>query len=416
MKTAINKTFGLRFHLKNDKIKNGLSPIYARITVDGKRVELAAKRSCAPDRWNASAGQSKGTTQEVKNLNAHLDALRQTIYDHYRLLLDTDEEITAAALKNSVLGLTVRSRSVMDAFNYHNDKVQKLIGKEYTLSTFKRYETGRMHLVGFMLWQFNLEDIALQKVDHAFLCDLEMYLKTEKNCSHNTTAKYITIFRKVVLMALSHDWIQKDPFRNFSCKTKEIDRGFLNEDELNALLNLSVTLPRLDLVKDLFIFSCFTGLAYVDVAKLSADHLIRGIDGDQWLSIARTKTETRCNIPVLGNAQTILDKYANHPVSCERGTLLPVLSNQKLNAYLKEIADLAGITKNLTFHLARHTFATTVTLSNNVPIESISKMLGHKNIRTTQHYAKIVDRKVSEDMLLLKEKLAVNAPQKASNF
>jgi site-specific recombinase XerD len=416
MKTSINKTFGLRFHLKNDKIKNGLSPIYARITVDGKRVELAAKRSCAADRWNAAAGQSKGTTQEVKNLNAHLDALRQTIYDHYRLLMDANEEITATALKNSVLGLTIRSRSVMDVFNYHNDNVKKLIGKEYTASTFKRYETARKHLISFMQWQFNLQDLALQKVDHSFLCDLELYLKTEKDCTHNTAAKYITIFRKVVLMALSHDWIQKDPFRNFSCKTKEVERGFLNEDELNAILNLTVTLPRLALVKDLFIFSCFTGLAYVDVAKLSANDLIRGIDGDQWLSIARTKTKTRCNIPILGNAQAILDRYVDHPVSCERGTLLPVLSNQKLNAYLKEVADLAGITKNLTFHLARHTFATTVTLSNNVPIESISKMLGHKNIRTTQHYAKIVDRKVSEDMQALKIRLSGEQGAKAIGF
>src|SRR5690606_34601583 len=213
----------------------------------------------------------------------------------------------------------------------------------------------------------------------------------------------ITNFKKIIRIAYANDWINKDPFLHWKAKLKIVDREFLDETELQILVEKNFGIVRLDQVKDVFVFSCFTGLAYADAKKLSSDNIVLDISGERWIKIKRSKTDTRSSIPLLAIPQAIIEKYAESPET-ESGHLLPVLSNQKTNAYLKEIADLCGINKNLTFHLARHTFATTVTLSNGVPMESVSKMLGHKSLKTTQHYAKILDSKVSDDMAILKQK------------
>lgn len=204
-----------------------------------------------------------------------------------------------------------------------------------------------------------------------------------------------------------NEWISRDPFLHWKGKLKVVEREFLSKEELQGMISKEIKNERLTLVKDIFLFCCFTGLAYADVQKLSEKEVVVGIDGNKWIKTNCTKTKIRSNIPILPNAEDILEKYSTHPEVNEK-RLLPVLSNQKMNAYIKEIGDLCGITKNLTFHLARHTFATTVTLSNGVPIESVSKMLGHKNLQTTQHYAKILDRKVSDDMAVLRERLKLN--------
>ena len=226
-----------------------------------------------------------------------------------------------------------------------------------------------------------------------------------RKCSHNTAIKYVDNFKKIVRIAYANDWIQKDPFLRWKARPKHVEREFLTEEEIERILEKRFHAERLTLVRDIFIFSCFTGLAYADVKKLSRDDINKGIDGELWINTDRTKTKSRANIPILPTAQHILNKYAYHP-AVQEGRVLPVLTNQKMNAYLKEIGDLCGINKNLTTHLARHTFATTVTLSNGVSIESVSKMLGHKNLKTTQHYAKILNLRVSEDMKLLRQKLA----------
>ena len=204
---------------------------------------------------------------------------------------------------------------------------------------------------------------------------------------------------------MANHWIDKNPFSNYKSKVVEVERVYLCESELQSIINKDLKIDRLSLVRDIFVFSCFTGLAYVDAKNLTKSHISIGIDGNKWIFTHRQKTETASKIPILPVTQMIIDKYENHPQSNNQQKLLPVLSNQKMNAYLKEIATVCKIDKELTFHIARHTFATTVTLSNGVPIESVSKMLGHKNIKTTQHYAKILDKKVSEDMEILKQKM-----------
>jgi site-specific recombinase XerD len=208
--------------------------------------------------------------------------------------------------------------------------------------------------------------------------------------------------------------MEKDPFYNFKLKTESIDREFLTKEEIIKIMEKEFSTPRIENVRDVFLFSCNTGLAYADVEKLTADNIIKGIDGSLWIKIKRTKTKSLSSIPLLPIAQKLIEKYEG--VENSKGTLLPVYSNQRMNSYLKEIAERCDIKKNLTFHMARHTFATTVTLTNGVPIESVSKMLGHRSLKTTQHYAKILDEKLSEDMNLLKARIAAADSKNKSNL
>ncbi len=405
----MNNSFSTLFYPKgNDVDKNGLAPLYMRITVDGKRSELSVKRKINPEKWNSQAGKMKGTTQEIRELNRFMDHTRAKVNMIYDRLMEEGLEVTPLLIKNAFLGKSKTSIMTLDIFKDHNDKIAQLVGKEYAPGTIERYCTAKKHVEEYINKEYKVKDIPIKKVDHAFIDGFEYYLKTERDCAHNTAVKYITNFKKIVRIAFANDWIQKDPFLHWKGRLKIVDREYLTESEIQQMLEKEISNARLDQVKDIFLFSCFTGLAYADVKKLSNDNVVLGIDGEKWIKIKRSKTDTRSNIPILPSAQAIIDKYAEHPGVLNGDRLLPVLSNQKMNAYLKEIADLCGIKKNLTYHLARHTFATTITLTNGVSIESVSKMLGHKSLKTTQHYAKILDRKVSDDMKMLRKRLNFN--------
>jgi site-specific recombinase XerD len=404
----MNKTFGLLFYVKRAKIdSNGKAPIYVRITVDGIRSELSIKRSVEIERWNTEAGKVKGNSEEVKSINTYIDVVRNKIYDHHKRLIDANKKVTAEAIKNSFLGIGEKEKTLVSIFQYHNKQVKALIGKEFAAGTHERYETVLRLLQLFLEKEYKVKDIAISDINHKFITDLEFYLKTERKNAHNTAIKYIKNFKKIVRIALANGWIDKDPFSNFKATVKDVEREFLTEEEIQTLVSKDLHVNRLDQVRDIFVFNCFTGLAYADVKKLSDADIVIGIDGSKWIKTNRTKTDVKSSIPLLPTALAILEKYKNNPVANNVNKLLPVLSNQKMNAYLKEIATICKIEKNFSTHLARHTFATTVTLTNGVSLETVSKMLGHKSIKTTQHYAKIVDRKVSDDMLILKDKYAL---------
>ncbi|MEI8087492.1 MAG: site-specific integrase [Paludibacter sp.] len=307
-------------------------------------------------------------------------------------------------MRNKILGVEKRNHMLIAIFEQHNAEVKALVGKEFAEATYQRYLTSLKHTTNFIKWKFKVSDIDIRKIDHEFITSYEFYLKSVCNCCQNTAVKYIKNFGKVIRICLANGWIERNPFFNYKAKIKEVERVFLSQDEIETMFNKEFATERLNLVKDIFLFSCFTGLAYVDVKKLNRNNIGLGVDSERWIFINRTKTDTRSNIPLLPISAAIIEKYRNHPQAVNQERLLPILSNQKMNSYLKEIADLCGIHKELTFHIARHTFATTVTLTNGVPIESVSKMLGHKNLHTTQHYAKILDMKVSDDMKVLKEK------------
>ena len=404
----MQNTFSVLFYPKGSNIdKNGMIPIILRITVNGKRCELGIKRKVLLSNWNSEAGKVRGQKNDVRELNRYMDALKVKVHKIYETLYENQDLISSEIIKSIYLGKAIRHKMLLEIFKNHNDKIERLVGKEFAPGTIERYKTARKHVEDYIKLEYEIADIPVKNVDHKFISGLEYYLKTERKCSHNTAIKYITNFKKIIRIAFANDWITKDPFIHWKAKLKIVDREFLTEEEIQKIIDKKLHMQRLNHVKDIFLFSCFTGLAYSDVKKLSRDDIVIGIDGDKWIKIKRSKTDSRSSIPILPSAMEILIKYCNRPDVSNKGKLLPVNSNQKMNAYLKEIATLCQITKNLTFHLARHTFATTVTLSNGVPIESVSKMLGHKSLRTTQHYAKILDRKVSDDMKALKEKMAL---------
>jgi len=395
-------TFSISFYQRTDKIdKANTAPVFMRITVNGERAEIATNRRFDVNKW--SNGKAIGNSTESKNLTNYLLSLREKVYDIYRYLLDRNEIISASHIKQRYQGIGANSLTLIDAFENHNEQMKKLVGKDYSIATLKRYRTTLRHIQEFLKKTYNINDIFLTELKYQFITDLELFLKTERKCDHNTSIKYIKNFRKIINNAVKNEWLIKDPFDKYTCRLKEVERGFLNEDELQALESKQLSINRIDVVRDIFVFACYTGLAYAEVYKLSKEHLMKGIDGEMWINIRRTKTDNKSMIPLLPKAAEIIEKYKE----ISNNLLLPVISNQKMNAYLKEIADLCGITKTLTFHLARHTFATTVTLTNGVSIESVSAMLGHKSIRTTQIYSKVVELKVSNDMAELKKKLAI---------
>ncbi|MFD1292339.1 site-specific integrase [Lutibacter holmesii] len=394
------------FYIKKTKIdSNQKTNIYLRITVNSRRAELSIQRKVHIDKWNSSANRVKGYSREAQEINQYIDLISNKINKIHQQFIEDNKPFTAIQIRDKYLGKDENQKMLLKIFQDHNEQVEKLVGKDFAAGTVLRYKTAKSHIEEFIKFEHRLNDIPVVDVDHKFITGFEYYLKTERNCAHNTAVKYITNFKKIIRIAYANDWITKDPFFNWKARLKSVDREFLSEEEIQELVKKEFKLPRLDLVKDIFLFSCFTGLAYADVKKLTNNCIVIGIDGNKWINTKRTKTNTVSNIPLLPLSNTIIEKYANHKEVLDCDKLLPVLSNQKMNAYLKEIADLCGITKNLTFHLARHTFATTVTLTNGVPIESVSKMLGHKSLKTTQHYAKILDRKVSDDMSILKVKL-----------
>tara|TARA_R110002111_G_scaffold116626_1_gene178066 strand:- start:765 stop:2006 length:1242 start_codon:yes stop_codon:yes gene_type:complete len=401
----MNNSISLLFYIKKSKVDDlGNANIYLRITVDGKRSELSIRRKVAVNRWNSKAGLANGSSKEINELNRYLSAIKNKIFQMHQRFIEKEETVTASSLRDAYVGKDKNAKMLMQIFQDHNDQIERLIGIDFSANTLTRYKTTKNHLKNYLIDEYSVIDIALKKVDIMFINSLEYYLKTVKKCSHNTAFKYVSNLKKIIRIAYRNGWIAADPFINYKTKFKIVDREFLLEDEIKSIIEKETTIERLNVVKDIFIFCCFTGLAYIDVKKLSKDNILLGIDGEYWVKTKRTKTDSRTNIPILPIAQSILNKYTDHPDISNSDKVLPVLSNQKMNTYLKEIADICGIQKNLTFHLARHTFATTVTLNNGVPIESVSKMLGHKSLRATQHYAKILDRKVSDDMKTLREK------------
>lgn len=401
MKTKVS----ILFYAKKAKAAaNGLVPIYTRITIDGKRIELSTNRFVEISKWSTEAGKMKGASEEARSINNHLDLLKNQIRDAEMELTHKKIPVTTETLKNKLSGSDERVRMLIPIFQDHNNKIKELVGKEYAPGTLERYKTSLSHTVDFLKWKYKTSDIDITRIDHSFITDYEFYLRSVRNCANNTAVKYIKNFHKVIKICLDNDWITKNPFSKYKAKLTEVERDYLSEIEIQNLINKDFSIDRLSLVRDIFLFSCFTGLAYIDVKNLTKSHVSYGIDGEKWIFTHRQKTETPSKIPLLPIPEMLIEKYKTHPQCLNQNKLMPILTNQRMNSYLKEIASVCGINKELTFHIARHTFATTITLSNGVPIESVSKMLGHKNIQTTQHYAKVLDRKVSEDMKLLKDK------------
>ncbi len=392
-------TLSVLFIIKKAKLlKNGEAPICMRITVNKRVAEVMIKRSIPVDLWNQKKECSKGKDRVATELNHYINTIRAKVLQIHRELEIDNKPITADIIKDCFYGRDKVQRSLLEVYAEHNEKCRALIGKEYTESTVTKFDTSINRLKEYIRSCYHRDDIMLAELDGQFIRNFDFWLKTEKHCQNNSALKHLKNLKKVVRIALANDWIKKDPFYGIHFKQEEINVEFLSREELDILMNKEFAIKRLEQVRDIFVFCCFTALAFVDVQQLSREHLIKDNNGALWIRKARQKTNQMCNIPVLSIPQRILRKYEDNAECIKKGVLLPVISNQRMNAYLKEIADLCGITKRLTTHVARHTAATVVFLANDVSMENVSKILGHSNIRMTQHYAKVLDSSIMRDM------------------
>lgn len=396
-------TFSLLFFIKKSRpLKNGECPIMLRITVNGISQEALVNRSINPGGWDQQAGRARGKDRYTYEINAYLDTVRSRIMQIHRQMELDGKHITAREIKEQFKGRAAKPKMLLEEFRRHNEQCRKLIGTDYAAATVSRFDRVVRYLGEYMQAFYHCEDIPLKEVDHEFISNFDYFLKTEKDCKHNASVKMLKCLKKIVRLAIMNEWITKDPFVNVKLREECTEREFLETEEINKIIEKDISVDRLRQVRDIFIFCCFTGLAFTDVKQLSREHIVTGKNSELWIRKARQKTNNMCDIPLLQIPLKILDNYKDNPQCLNKGLLLPVLSNQKMNGYLKELADICGINKKLTTHVARHTFAT-VALTHGISIESVAKMLGHSKIDQTKHYARVLDAKISNEMNRLRE-------------
>jgi len=402
------------YRLNTQKEKDGKHPIFMRIFVDHKKSEVFTDQYVSEAHWDNNAKKVRSACKEADYINSYLDNLKAKVQNQFYELRSQGKEITSEQLKNQLLGIEekLKHKTILEAFDYHNLKLseQVKIGK-VVAKTYTRYKITKNKVEAFIQYQYKKDNIPLPEMRLRFVTEFEHYLLTIDKLQSNTAHKYIKNLKKIMNMAVGLDWIPSNPFNLFKCSYVSTERDILNQEELDVIRHKKISIERLAEVRDVFIFCCYTGFAYSDVYQFERKAVIIGLDGEYWLLTNRQKTCTKENVPLLPIPLEIIEKYKDNEYCIKHNKLLPINSNQRYNAYLKEMADICGIKKHLTTHIARHTFATTVTLANGVPIETVSAMLGHNNIRTTQIYAKVVEQKVSDDMQQLREKLFAQSGQ-----
>lgn len=395
-------SFRVLFFLKKTKLlKNGEASVCMRITVNGTRVENNIRKSIDPALWSQAKETARGKSRRACDLNTYIEEARIKLYQIFCELEQQNRPVTAHLLQEFFFGQEKPEevRTLLGTMQEHNDQCRALVGTDYALITVRRYESCRRYLAELIRQRYGKEDLPLSEVNGELVRAFAFYLKTEKGCQQNTVIRYMKCLKKITNLARANDWMAKDPFLGIRFHEKEVVREFLTMDELQTIYRKEFPLERLTLVRDVFIFAAFTGLAFIDVQQLAPEHIVRDNNGNLWIRKPRQKTKNMCNIPLLDIPQEILRKYADHPTCRKRGVLLPVPCNQKMNSYLKEIADICMIRKNLTTHCARHSYATSVCLANGVSLENVAKMLGHSNIKMTQHYARVLDSSILRDMM-----------------
>ena len=402
-------SFRVLFFLKKTRLlKNGEASVCMRITVNGTRVENNIRKSIDPALWSQAKETARGKSRRACDLNTYIEEARIKLYQIFCELEQQNRPVTAHLLQELFFGQEKPEevRTLLGTMQEHNDQCRALVGTDYALITVRRYESCRRYLAELIRQRYGKEDLPLTKVNGELVRAFAFYLKTEKGCQQNTVIRYMKCLKKITNLACANDWMAKDPFLGIRFHEKEVVREFLTMDELQTIYHKEFPLERLTLVRDVFIFAAFTGLAFIDVQQLAPEHIVRDNNGNLWIRKPRQKTKNMCNIPLLDIPQEILRKYADHPTCRKKGVLLPVPCNQKMNSYLKEIADICMIRKNLTTHCARHSYATSVCLANGVSLENVAKMLGHSNIKMTQHYARVLDSSILRDMMQVERAIA----------
>lgn len=400
-----SKTFSIRFWVNPKKAQNNSALLYARITVNQQRVEISLKRKVSVDLWDGKNKRVLGHSSEAKQINQYLEETRILLFQIFQDLKFQGELITAKKIKTKFLGEDESSKTLLELIDYHSKKIENT----HAAGSIRNYGVTEEYIKKFLLKERKIIDIFLKQLDYKFICDFERFLHAyypkghDREMGHNTVMKHLQRLRKMVTLSYHLEWLDNDPFRRWKMSYEKKERDFLTANELSNLETYHFPIGRLERVRDIFLFSCYTGISYADIRTLKSKHVLEGMDGNNWIITHRQKTKTKVKVPLLDKAKFLLEKYDNHPMAVMSETLFPVISNVKINLYLKDIASVVGIRKNLTFHMARHTFATTVTLSNGVPIETVSKLLGHLKVSTTQIYARVLEEKLSKDMIDLQK-------------
>ena len=398
--------FGLRFVIRHCKNKLSGALMYARITVDRKRIEISLNKTIEPDLWDSKNQIAIGTKELTSRINPFINETRLKLIDCYRQLKEQKALINADAIKRLYVGDDEGQNTLMDLIRYHETSSRILLAK----GTMKNYGATEKYLKKFLQYKYRMDDIRLTNLNYQFITQFELFLRTttpldkSNPLGNNGVMKHMERLRKIVTLGFKLEWIPKDPFILYKLKFQKTEKDFLIEEEIAAIENTVLPNERLNRARDIFLFSCYTGLAYIDMEKLGTNNIVIGIDKEYWLRTSRQKTEIKVSVPLLPQALALLDKYKNDPEVLKKGRVLPYISNQKVNDYLKEIATHCKVEKYMTFHLARHTFATTITLNNGIPLETVSKMLGHTKLSTTQIYVHVLERKISDDMKALRTK------------
>lgn len=392
------------FYLRrNRKTVSGEYPIYLRVSINGTQSAISTGRTIRTRFWNAKKNIVREGDENTESINEHLKSLRNKVYQSYTNIEKQGSSPTAKKVLDLITGKNESIHTLLSAYDYHNNLMASKTGKGIAPGTFKNHRLTYSHLKQFIPKYCKSNDIPLKDLTGRFNSEFDHYLRTVKNNSHNGSMKNLVRLKKIIRLSLLNEWMTNDPFRNYKISFKKTDRVYLNAEELQAMEQTNLSANKLRKVRDIFIFSCYTGLAYTDVKNLKSQNIVIGVDGNTWLIGNRGKSGVRYTLPLLPKAFEILRQYQNE--SDQHEAIFPVMSNQKMNDYLKDIADLCRIAKKISYHSARHTFATTVTLVNGVPIETVSKMLGHTDISTTQIYARVIDEKIATDMKGLLERM-----------
>ena len=397
-----NLKFNIRYILsKNKTRKDGKAPLMCRITYLDERKQFSVGLFINPKNWNNSLQECEPPSNDNNYINSQLNLIKNQINQVFLYLQINNSEFTVDDIYTKFKGNTPKKElGVLEVYELFNIRIYKLIGRDLKKVTYKKYIESFVHLKSFIKAYFKANDIKLKDLKLNFLNEYEYFLKTQKGLEQSTINKAIQRFRKVIQFAIEQEYIDKNPFIGYKAKRLQKEVIYLTDDELKSLENYDFSQTRLQQVKDLFVFCCYTGLAFKEMSNLKPEHIVKGFDGNKWIKMNREKTSKPLMIPLLPKALYIISKYQSEE------KLLPIISNQRFNSYLKEIADIVGLKKNLTHHIARKTFASTVLLFNDVPMEIVSELLGHSKISTTQdYYAKIVNKKLSETMKGLSERL-----------
>lgn len=398
MRTNFKVSFYLRSNYEN---KEGKSPVMLRVFLNGEMANFGSTKIFVDKSlWSNSTSRMKGRTSESLSVNSSLDAISTTLMNIHRKF-ENDSALSIDKIRSVYYGKNNEYSTFLQIFDKFIEDIRQRVGHTISKDSLQKYSVLRRHFGEFLCSKYNRKDIGLTEFTPSIVHDFELYLSTVAGCCYNTSVKKLKTLKTITIYAQKRGVLHHDPFLNHRFHLEAVDRGFLTDEEILKIANKELSIQRLELVRDMFLFSCFTGLAYIDVANLTPDNIVK-LDGKEWIMTKRQKTSVETNVLLLDIPKSIIFKYGHK--TYRDGKLFPVLSNQKTNSYLKEIADLCGIKKNLTFHLARHTFAT-MSLSKGVPMESVSKMLGHTNIKTTQIYARITNKKIEHDMEQLSDKL-----------